>query len=131
MSQVPPQSGPNVSYTPAQIRRNRLILLGLVVAVAGLVAFSAFGPRDAKDQSAALKVGDCFENIGTNKAAKARKLDCADPHADYKVLKMDKNGIVDTFSCSDVPGTTGSLTETGPDDSFVVCFKENDEKGGK
>ena len=131
MSQVPLQSGPNTSHTPAQIRRNRLILLGLVVVLAGLVAFTVFGPHDAKDQSATLKAGDCFRNIGTDKAAKAKKLDCGDPGADYKVLKMDKNGVVDTFSCDGVPGTTGSLTEVDAKDTFVVCFKDNDEKGRK
>lgn len=131
MSRIPSQGGLNASYTPEQIRRNRRIFLGLLLVIAGLVAFVVFGPHDTKDQSATLKAGDCFQNIGTNKAAKAKKLDCTDPHADYKVLKMDKDGVVDTFSCSDVPGTTGSLTEMGAGGSFVVCFKENDEKGKK
>ena len=121
----------NASYTPEQIRRNRLIFLGVLLVIAGLVAFVTLGPHDTKDQSATLKAGDCFQNIGTDKEAKAKKLDCTDPHADYKVLKMDKNGVVDTFSCSDVPGTTGSLTQMGPGGSFVVCFKGNDEKGKK
>ncbi len=131
MSQIPPQGGPNASYTPAQIRRNRLVFLGLVLVIAGLVAFVVLGPHDTKDQSATLKAGDCFQNIGTDKEAKTKKLACTDPHADYKVLKMDKDGVVDTFSCSDVPGTTGSLTQMGPRGSFVVCFKENHEKGKK
>ncbi|MEV6840521.1 hypothetical protein AB0N17_39585 [Streptomyces sp. NPDC051133] len=130
MSHIPPLGGPNASYTSAQIRRNRLIFLGVVLVLAGLVAFCVWGPRDTKDQSATLKAGDCFENVGTDKAAKAEKLDCTDPHADYKVLKMDKNGVVDTFSCSDVPGTTGSLTQSGPG-NFVICFKNNDEKHKK
>lgn len=78
-----------------------------------MVAFWAFGPYDTKDQSATLKRGDCFQNIGTDKEAKTKKLDCTDPHADYKVLKMDKDSVVDTFSCSDVQGTTGSLTQSG------------------
>ncbi|AOR32089.1 hypothetical protein BFF78_14380 [Streptomyces fodineus] len=130
MPPIPPQGGLNASYTPAQIRRNRLIFLGLVLVIAGLVAFCAMGPYDTKDQSATLKAGDCFQNIGTAKEAKTKKLDCTDPHADYKVLKMDKDGVVDTFSCSDVPGTTGSLTQSGPG-NFVVCFKKNDQKGKK
>ncbi|MFI9249371.1 hypothetical protein [Streptomyces sp. NPDC053069] len=128
MSPMPP---PNASYTPAQIRRNRLILLGLVLAVAGMVVFWALGPYDTKDQSATLKAGDCFQNIGTDKDAKAKKLDCTDPHADYKVLKMNEDAVVDTLACSDVPGTTGSLTQSGAGKWFVVCFKENDEKGKK
>ncbi|MFI9781465.1 hypothetical protein ACIHCV_43895 [Streptomyces sp. NPDC051956] len=131
MSQIPPLGDPNASYTSAQIRRNRLIFLGLVLALAGMVTFWALGPYDTKDQSATLKAGDCFQNIGTDKEAKTKKLDCTDPHADYKVLKMDKDGVVDTFSCSDVPGTTGSLTQSGSGNWFVVCFKENDEKGKK
>lgn len=131
MSQTPLQGGMKASYTPEQIRRNRLIFLALVLVIAGLVAFVTLGPHDTKDQSATLKAGDCFQNIGTDKEAKTKKLDCTDPHADYKVLKMDKEGVVDTFSCSDVPGTTGSLTQLGPGGSFVVCFKENDEKGKK
>ncbi|MET9364244.1 hypothetical protein ABZX93_25490 [Streptomyces sp. NPDC006632] len=131
MSQLPPLGGPSVSYSPAQIRRNRLILLGLVIAVVGMVAFSVWGPRDAKDQSASLKVGDCFRNVGTDDHAKTEKLDCTDPDARYKVLKMDENGVVDTFSCSDTPGTTGSLTQSGTGDWFVVCFKDNDEAGKK
>ncbi|MER5545919.1 LppU/SCO3897 family protein [Streptomyces sp. NPDC002586] len=131
MPQIPPQGGLNASYTSAQIRRNRLIFLGLVLVIAGMVTFWALGPYDTKDQSATLKAGDCFQNIGTDKEAKTKKLDCTDPHADYKVLKMDKNGVVDTFSCSGVPGTTGSLTQTGPGKWFVVCFKKNDEKGKK
>ncbi|MEU6507606.1 hypothetical protein [Streptomyces sp. NPDC046942] len=129
MSHIQPHGGMNASYTPEQIRRNRRIFLGLLLVVAGLVAFVTLGPHDTKDQSATLKAGDCFQNIGTDKEAKAKKLDCTDPHADYKVLKMDKNGVVDTFSCSDVPGTTGSLTQMGAGGSFVVCFKENGEKG--
>ncbi|WP_225098111.1 hypothetical protein [Streptomyces sp. CoH27] len=131
MSHIQPHGGMNASYTPEQIRRNRLIFLGVLLVIAGLVAFVTLGPHDTKDQSATLKAGDCFQNIGTDKEAKAKKLDCTDPHADYKVLKMDKNGVVDTFSCSDVPGTTGSLTQMGPGGSFVVCFKGNDEKGKK
>ncbi|MFF9765165.1 hypothetical protein ACF1GT_00775 [Streptomyces sp. NPDC014636] len=129
MSQVPPLRGS--SYTPEQIRRNRLIFLGLVLVLAGLVAFCTLGPYDTKDQSATLKAGDCFQNIGTEKQAKTKKLDCTDPHADYKVLKMDENAVVDTLSCSDVPGTTGSLTQSGSGDWFVVCFKDNDEKAKK
>ncbi|MEU8030998.1 hypothetical protein AB0C13_20540 [Streptomyces sp. NPDC049099] len=128
MSHMPP---PNASYTPAQIRRNRLILLGLVLAVAGMVVFWALGPYDTKDQSATLKAGDCFRNVGTDKDAKAKKLDCTDAHADYKVLKMNEDAVVDTLACSDVPGTTGSLTQSGAGKWFVVCFKENDEKGKK
>ncbi|MFE4254726.1 hypothetical protein ACFRU3_35595 [Streptomyces sp. NPDC056910] len=131
MSQVPPLGGLNASYTSAQIRRNRLIFLGLVLVLASMVAFWAFGPYDTKDQSATLNRGDCFQNIGTDKEAKTKKLDCTDPHADYKVLKMDKDSVVDTFSCSDVPGTTGSLTQSGSGEWFVVCFKENDDKGKK
>ncbi|MCX5441528.1 hypothetical protein OHB53_07505 [Streptomyces sp. NBC_00056] len=131
MSQLPPLGGPSVSHTPAQIRRNRLIFLGLILVLAGLVVFWALGPYETKDQSATLKAGDCFENIGTDKEAKAKKLDCTDAHADYKVLKMDRDGVVDTFSCSGVPGTTGSLTQSGSGDWFVVCFKENDEQGRK
>ncbi|MGW2816037.1 LppU/SCO3897 family protein [Streptomyces sp. NPDC001415] len=127
VSQIPPLDGLNASYTPAQIRRNRLILIGLVLVVAGMVVFWALGPYDTKDQSATLKAGDCFENIGTDKEAKTKKLDCTDPHADYKVLKMDKNAVVDTLACSDVPGTTGSLTQSGSGKWFVVCFKANDE----
>jgi hypothetical protein len=129
VSQIAPQGGPTASYTPAQIRRNRRIFLGVILVIAGMTAFVVLGPHDSKDQSATLKAGDCFQNIGTDKAAKAKKLDCTDPHADYKVLKMDKDGVVDTFSCSDVPGTTGSLTEMGAGGSFVICFKENDGKG--
>ncbi|MES9520742.1 LppU/SCO3897 family protein [Streptomyces capoamus] len=129
MSHTPPLGGPTTSYTPAQIRRNRLIFLGVVLVLAGLVAFVTLGPHDTKDQSATLHAGDCFQNVGTDKQAKAKKLDCTDPHADYKVLKMDKGGVVDTFSCSGVPGTTGSLTQMGAEGSFVVCFKENDDKG--
>ncbi|MER6024693.1 hypothetical protein [Streptomyces sp. NPDC001851] len=128
MSQMPPLNTP---YTPAQIRRNRLILLGLILVLAAMTAFWAFGPHDTKDQSATLKAGDCFENLGTNKEAKTKKLDCTDPHADYKVLKMNANAVVDTFACEDVPGTTGSLTQSGPGKWFVVCFKNNDEKGKK
>ncbi|MFF1357872.1 hypothetical protein [Streptomyces sp. NPDC058297] len=131
MSNLPPLGDPTASYTAAQIRRNRLVLLGLVLVLAGLVALWAFGPSDTKDESTSLTAGDCFQNIGTDKQAKTKKLDCTDPHADYKVLKMDKDGVVDTFSCSDVPGTTGSLTQSGAGDSFVVCFKENDEKAKK
>ena len=131
MSRIPSQGGLNASYTPAQIRRNRLVFLGLVLVLAGMVAFWAFGPYDTKDQSATLKAGDCFQNIGTDKQAETKKLDCTDPHADYKVLKMDKGGVVDTFSCSDVPGTTGSLTQSGAGKRFVVCSRENDEKGKK
>lgn len=131
MSQVPPLGGLNASYTSAQIRRNRLVFLGLVLVLAGIVAFWAFGPYGTKDQSATLKAGDCFQNIGTDKQAKTKKLDCTDPHADYKVLKMDKNAVVDTFACSDVPGTTGSLTQVGAEKWFVVCFKENDAKSHK
>ncbi|MGW7822425.1 LppU/SCO3897 family protein [Streptomyces puniciscabiei] len=129
MSQIPPQSGLDASYTSAQIRRNRLIFLGLVLVIAGMVAFWALGPYDTKDQSATLRAGDCFQNIGTDKEAKAKKLDCTDPHADYKVLKMVKDAVVDTLACSDVPGTTGSLTQSSPGNWFVVCFKDNDEKG--
>ncbi|MDF3302474.1 LppU/SCO3897 family protein [Streptomyces tropicalis] len=131
VSQLPPLGGSNASYTQAQIRRNRLVLLAVLLVLAGLVAFSVFGPHDPKDQSATLKAGDCFQNIGTDKEAKARKLDCTDPHADYKVLKMDKDAVVDTLSCSDVPGTTGSLTQSDPGHWFVVCFKDNDENGHK
>ncbi|MGJ5749096.1 hypothetical protein FB563_6670 [Streptomyces puniciscabiei] len=87
MSQIPPHGGMNASYTSAQIRRNRLIFLGLVLVLAGMVAFWALGPYDTKDQSATLKAGDCFQNIGTDKEAETKKLDCTDPHADYKVLK--------------------------------------------
>ncbi|MFJ9818643.1 hypothetical protein ACIRU3_25975 [Streptomyces sp. NPDC101151] len=129
MSQLPSLGGLKSSYTPTQIRRNRLIFLGLVLVLVGMVAFYVLGPYDTKDDSATLKAGDCFQNIGTDKEAKTKKLDCTDPHADYKVLKMDEDGVVDTFSCSDVPGTTGSLTQSGPGKWFVVCFKENDEKG--
>ncbi|WP_208896745.1 LppU/SCO3897 family protein [Streptomyces incarnatus] len=129
MSQIPPRSGLDASYTSAQIRRNRLIFLGMVLVLAGMVAFWALGPYDTKDQSATLRAGDCFQNIGTNKEAKAKKLDCTDPHADYKVLKMVKDAVVDTLACSDVPGTTGSLTQSDPGNWFVVCFKDNDEKG--
>ncbi|MCX3063441.1 LppU/SCO3897 family protein [Streptomyces beihaiensis] len=130
MSQLPPQGSPNASYTPKQIRRNRLIFFGLVLVLAGLVAFTVWGPRDTKDDSATLKAGDCFQNVGTDKDAKAKKLECTDPHADYKVLKMDMNGVVDTISCSDVPGTTGSLTQSGGGGKwYVVCFKDNAEKG--
>ncbi|MFB7502969.1 LppU/SCO3897 family protein [Streptomyces broussonetiae] len=129
MSQVPPLGGLNASYTSAQIRRNRLILLGVVLVLAGLVAFWAFGPHDAKDQSATLKAGDCFQNLGTDKEARIKKLGCTDPHADYKVLKMDKDAVVDTLSCSDAPGTTGSLTQSSPGHWFVVCFENNDDKG--
>ncbi|MEU6662010.1 hypothetical protein [Streptomyces sp. NPDC046821] len=131
MSQIPPLGGPNASYTASQIRRNRLIFLGLVVVVAGMLALWAFGPEETKDQSASLKAGDCFQNIGTSDNAMTKKLDCTDPHADYKVLKMDKKGVVDTFSCADVPGTTGSLTQTAAEDFFVVCFKANEAKGKK
>ncbi|MFI1069572.1 hypothetical protein [Streptomyces puniciscabiei] len=129
MSQTPPRSGLDASYTSAQIRRNRLIFLGVVLVLAGMVAFWALGPYDTKDQSATLRAGDCFQNIGTDKEAKAKKLDCTDPHADYKVLKMVKDAVVDTFACSDVPGTTGSLTQSDPGNWFVVCFKDNEEKG--
>lgn len=129
MSQTPPRSGLDASYTSAQIRRNRLIFLGVVLVLAGMVAFWALGPYDTKDQSATLRAGDCFQNIGTDKEAKTKKLDCTDPHADYKVLKMVKDAVVDTFACSDVPGTTGSLTQSDPGNWFVVCFKDNDEKG--
>ncbi|MER6735670.1 LppU/SCO3897 family protein [Streptomyces puniciscabiei] len=129
MSQTPPRSGLDASYTSAQIRRNRLIFLGVLLVLAGMVAFWALGPYDTKDQSATLRAGDCFQNIGTDKEAKAKKLDCTDPHADYKVLKMVKDAVVDTFACSDVPGTTGSLTQSDPGNWFVVCFKDNDEKG--
>ncbi|MEU2714224.1 hypothetical protein [Streptomyces sp. NPDC007205] len=131
MSHIPPQGGLNGSHTPEQIRRNRLVFLGLVLVVAGLVAFWALGPYDTKDQSSTLKAGDCFQNIGTDKEAKTKKLDCTDPHADYKVLKMNKGAVVDTLACSDVPGTTGSLTQSDPPNWFVVCFKKNDEKGKK
>ncbi|MBL1083613.1 hypothetical protein JK359_16830 [Streptomyces actinomycinicus] len=131
MSQIPSLDGPNTSYTSAQVRRNRLIFLGLLLVLAGMVAFWALGPYDTKDQSATLKAGDCFQNIGTDKEAKTKKLDCTDPHADYKVLKMDEDAVVDTLACSDVPGTTGSLTQSGPGKWFVVCFKENDEKSDK
>ncbi|RVU22965.1 hypothetical protein EOT10_21100 [Streptomyces antnestii] len=131
MSELPPLGVPTASYSSAQIRRNRLIFLGVVLVLVGLVALWAFGPSDTKDQSASLKAGDCFQNVGTDKAAKAEKLDCTDPHADYKVLKMDKKGVVDTFSCSGVPGTTGSLTQSGAGDWFVVCFKDNDEQPKK
>lgn len=129
MSQTPPRSGLDASYTSAQIRRNRLIFLGVVLVLAGMVAFWALGPYDTKDQSATLRAGDCFQNIGTDKQAETKKLDCTDPHADYKVLKMVKDAVVDTFACSDVPGTTGSLTQSDPGNWFVVCFKDNDEKG--
>ncbi|MGW3006956.1 hypothetical protein ACWDF6_47580, partial [Streptomyces sp. NPDC001155] len=78
MSQLPPQGGLNASYTSAQIRRNRLIFLGLVLVIAGMVTFWALGPYDTKDQSATLKAGDCFQNIGTDKEAKTKKLDCTD-----------------------------------------------------
>ncbi|MEW2134382.1 hypothetical protein [Streptomyces sp. NPDC005435] len=122
--------GPNASHTPEQIRRNRLIFLAVLVVLAGLVAFVSLGPYDKKDQSATLKAGDCFQNVGTAKNAKAEKLDCTDPHADYKVLKREKDAVVDTFACSGVPGTTGSLTQVAKD-SFVVCFKKNDQKGDK
>jgi hypothetical protein len=88
VSQVPPLGGLNASYTSAQIRRNRLIFLGLVLVLAVMVAFWAFGPYDTKDQSSTLKGGDCFQNIGTDKEAKTKKLDCTDRHADYKVLKV-------------------------------------------
>ncbi|MFD8808301.1 LppU/SCO3897 family protein [Streptomyces sp. NPDC059597] len=128
----PPSPGdPNVSRTPAQIRRNRLIFLAVLLVLAGLVTFSALGPYDTKDQSATLKPGDCFQNTGTDTNAKAEKLDCTDPHADYKVLKMDKDAVVDTFACSDVPDTTGSLTQLASGKTFVVCFKKNDEKDKK
>ncbi|WP_330460473.1 hypothetical protein OIB37_28510 [Streptomyces sp. NBC_00820] len=131
MSQPPPLGGPNATHTPAQIRRNRLIFLAVVLVLAGMVTFSALGPYDTEDQSATLKAGDCFQNVGTDKAAKTKKLDCADPHADYKVLKMVENAVVDTLACSDVPGTTGSLTRSGSGKWFVVCFEDNDEKGEK
>ncbi|MEU9403615.1 hypothetical protein [Streptomyces sp. NPDC048242] len=129
MSQLPSSGGLNASRTPEQIRRNRLIFLAVLLVLAGLVTFSALGPYDTKDQSAKLKPGDCFQNTGTKENAKAEKLDCTDPHADYKVLKMDKDAVVDTFACSDVPDTTGSLTQVAAKEWFVVCFKENDEKG--
>ncbi|MEU6776180.1 hypothetical protein [Streptomyces sp. NPDC046759] len=131
MSHIPPLGGQNAPHSSAEIRRNRLILLGLVLVLGGMVALWAFGPHDTKDQSGTLKAGDCFQNIGTDKEAKTKKLDCTDPHADYKVLKMNKDAVVDTLACSDVPGTTGSLTESGPGKWFVVCFKNNDEKGRK
>jgi hypothetical protein len=105
-----------------------MIFFGLLLVLAGLLGFWAFGPKETKDQSATLKAGDCFENTGTEKAASAHKLDCADPHADYKVLKMDKAGVVDVFSCEGVTGTTGSLTQNGADGSFVVCFENNPAK---
>ncbi|MFF9087431.1 hypothetical protein ACF1BE_13605 [Streptomyces sp. NPDC014991] len=129
MSQMPPLGGLNASHTPAQIRRNRLVFLCLILVLAGMVAFWAAGPYETKDQSATLKAGDCFQNTGTDKEAKAKKLDCTDPRADYKVLKMDENAVVDTLACSDVPGTTGSLTQSGSGKWFVVCFKGNDDKG--
>jgi hypothetical protein len=106
-----------------RLRRGRLVLLGLVVVVAGLVAFSVFGPHDQKDDAPALKAGDCFQNTGTDKEPEAKKLACGDSAAQYKVLKTIKGGVT-SLACSDVVGATGALTQVGAE-SFVVCFKEN------
>lgn len=106
-----------------RLRRGRFVLLGLVVVVAGLVAFSVFGPHDQKDDAPALKAGDCFQNTGTDKEPEARKVACGDSAARYQVLKSVKGGVT-SLACSDVAGATGALTQVGAE-SFVVCFKEN------
>ncbi|WP_160310913.1 hypothetical protein [Streptomyces sp. 150FB] len=106
-----------------RLRRGRLVLLGLVVVVVGLVAFSVFGPHDQKDGAPVLKAGDCFQNTGTDKEPEAKKLACGDSAAQYKVLKSIKGGVT-SLACSDVAGTTGALTQVGAE-SFVVCFEAN------
>ncbi|MEW2085977.1 hypothetical protein [Streptomyces sp. NPDC005283] len=122
MSAIPPLQDPIASVTDAGRKRNRLILLGLVVVLAGLVAFSVFGPHDSTDDVGTLKAGDCFQNTGTTETPEVKKLGCTAAHADYTVLKTFKDAVTGLV-CSDVTGATGSLTQVGAE-SFVVCFKE-------
>ncbi|MFD9224726.1 hypothetical protein ACFYXH_20910 [Streptomyces sp. NPDC002730] len=124
MSATPPLHEPIALVTDAPRKRNRLVLLGLVVVLAGLVAFSVFGPHDSKDDAGTLKAGDCFQNTGTTETPEVKKLGCTDAHADYTVLKTVKDAVSGTLACSDVTGATGSLTQVGAE-SFVVCFKES------
>ncbi|MET7622383.1 hypothetical protein [Streptomyces sp. NPDC005408] len=123
MSAIPPLNDPLASTSDAHRKRNRLVLLGLVVVVAGLGAFSVFGPHDSKGDAETLKAGDCFQNTGTSNDAEVEKRGCTDSRADYKVLKTVKDGVTG-LACSDVTGATGSLTQVGAE-SFVVCFKDN------
>ncbi|KOT89997.1 hypothetical protein ADK86_27360 [Streptomyces sp. NRRL F-5755] len=124
MSALPSLPAPDASVTPANRTRGRLVLLGLILIVVGVVAAAVFLPEDASDEAATLQAGECFQNTGTTKDPEVNKLGCTDSHADYKVLKTIKGGVSGTLECADVRGATGSLTQVGTE-SFVVCFADN------
>lgn len=115
---------PQTKADERRVKRNGRLFVAAILAVMSAVALQFFGPHSSDTDPSTLKAGDCFKKTGSEDDQTVEKLDCGDPDAGYKVVKMDKDAVVDTFACQDAPGTTGSLTQAGAE-SFVICFKKN------
>lgn len=92
----------------------------------GALVLKFSGPYSSDTEASTLKAGDCFTKSGPKDDQSVERRDCGDADAGYRVVKVDRDAMVDTFARQDAPGTTGTLTRTGGDaESFVICFKKN------
>ncbi len=109
------------SARAARLRR-AWILIGVLVVV--VVSATLLNRHFAGDNDVAqLKAGDCFQKTGSEDDPGVKQLGCGDSHARYRVLKRLDDEVTG-LACSDVKGSTGSISAAGAE-SYVVCFARN------
>ncbi|MGW5017337.1 LppU/SCO3897 family protein [Streptomyces cacaoi] len=123
MSTLPPLPGPESGAHRLLKARRRLLVY---VASLAVVVVAGIGIKALmKDDTEALKAGDCFRNNGTEDEPETERLDCSDKNAEYKVIKVVEDGVT-SLACSDVPGSTGALSQFGTragEKTFAICFR--------
>lgn len=91
----------------------------LAVAAGAVLVLSVSGCSTSR-----AEVGECVAESGEDSV---RKVDCADPDAVYKVVKVEEQGtFLPSFACRGVPRTVSVYSETGGSgDGFTLCLGNN------